>query len=61
LAKLSLRTRRFSQQCHPQAIACKIIGDSGKRIKNFIGFSQEFMDENKSKNQALLQVGLFTL
>jgi hypothetical protein len=52
LAKLSLRTRRFSQQCHPQAIACKIIGDSGKRIKNFIGFSQEFMDENKSKNQA---------
>jgi hypothetical protein len=35
----------------------KIIGDSGKRIKNFIGFSQESVDENKSKNQALLQVG----
>jgi hypothetical protein len=57
LAKLSLRTRRFSKQCHPQAIACKKIGHSIKSTKNFIGFSQELMDENKSKNQALMQVG----
>jgi hypothetical protein len=35
----------------------KIIGDPKKRFKNFIGFSQEFMDENKFKNQELFQVG----
>jgi hypothetical protein len=51
----------LSPKSQTELYSKKKIDDSEKRIKNFIGFSQVFMDENKSKNQALLQVGLFTL